>query len=522
MTTPPTDHGLASMYDSSLAFLRNVGAAAASLAERCDPYVPGILKSKWTLAAVCALAVALRMAEAIVFPGFEFPDEIYQVLEQAHRLAFGNGIIPWEFDEGVRSYMLPGVLAGIFRAAERVWPGSYLLAARLALSLLSLVPVCCSWGILRRFAGPRAALIGAFLSAVWFELVYFGPKAHSEVVAGHVLLLGAYVAFPYFEGIRPPRLIFGGFLLGLAFCLRIQLAPLMAVLWLAILIVNGWRRVLYTTLGAIVAVALAGFVDYLTLSYPYASIIGYFKVNMIGYGNHFGSFVRQPWHFMIAGFARVWSGALVLFLWFGIEGVRKSKPMLLLVAMAAALILAHSVVTHKEYRYVYPALPLLLIPVAAGIDRVIGRLYPSGAATLAAVLAAIATLSLVVGAGGNFRSHFWRWYGESKAFAMIRSAPDACGVALHLVRWGQTPGYTVLHRNIPIYNGFRDVDFERIRDGANYVVSRIPEKGYTELGKWTVGDDPVYLYRRDGACSDRFLGERLLVAKRALWDRDPE
>ena len=196
--------------------------------------------------------------------------------------------------------------------------------------------------------------------------------------------------------------------------------------------------------------------------------------------------------------------------------------MLLLVAMAAALILAHSVVTHKEYRYVYPALPLLLIPVAAGIDRVIGRLYPSGAATLAAVLAAIATLSLVVGAGGNFRSHFWRWYGESKAFAMIRSAPDACGVALHLVRWGQTPGYTVLHRNIPIYNGFRDVDFERIRDGANYVVSRIPEKGYTELGKWTVGDDPVYLYRRDGACSDRFLGERLLVAKRALWDRDPE
>jgi phosphatidylinositol glycan class B len=508
------------MFEYALTLLREVGAVAVRVAEHCDPYVPRVLKSKWTLAAVCALAVALRMAVAVVFPGFEHPDEIYQVLEQAHRLAFGNGFIPWEFDEGVRSYFWPGLLAGIFRAADRVWPGSYLLAVRLALSLFSLVAVWFSWAILRRFAGPRAALLGAFLAAVWFELVYFGPKAHNEVMGAHILLLGAYLVFPYFEGLRPARLIFGGFLLGLAFCLRVQLALVMAVLWLALWTVNGWRRVLYTTLGAIVGAALAGFVDYLTLPYPYASIIGYFKVNIIeGVSTTFG---HAPWHFMLAGFPRVWSGALVLFVWFGIEGVRKSRPMLLLVAMAAALILAHSVVAHKEYRYVYPALPLLLIPIAAGIDRVIGRLYPSGATTLAAALAGIATLSLVVGAGGNFRSHFWRRYGETKAFEIVRKAPDACGVALHLVRWGETPGYTVLHRNIPIYDGFHDADFQRIRDAANYVVSRIPEKGYTEVQRWMEGDDPVYLYRRDGGCTDRFLGERLLVDKRALWTGEPK
>ncbi len=508
------------MFESSLAFLRHPGAAAASLAERCDTYVPRVLKSKWTLAAVCALAVVLRMAVAIVFPGFEHPDEIQQVLEQAHRLAFGNGFIPWEFDEGIRSYFWPGLLAGVFRAAELVWPGSYLMAARLALSVFSLVVVWFSWAILRRFSGPRAALIGVFLSAVWVELVYFGPKAHNEVMATNVLLLGTYLVFPYIEGLRPARLIFGGCLLGLAFCLRIQLALVMAVLWIAMMTVNGWRRVLHTTLGALAGAALAGLVDYLTLPYPYASILGYYKVNILeGVSTVFG---HAPWHFMILGFARVWSGALVLFVWFGIEGVRKSKPMLLLVTMAAALVLAHSVVAHKEYRYIYPALPLLLIPVAAGIDRVIGRLYPSGAATLAVSLAGIATLSLVVGAGGNFRSHFWRSYGETKAFQMIRSAPDACGVALHQVRWGETPLYTVLHRNIPIYDGFHNADFERIRDAANYLVSRIPEKGYTELGEWLQGDDPVYLFRRDGGCTDRFLGERLLVDKRALWTGEPK
>ena len=501
------------MLQSFAVFFRKLGTTAATMAERCDPYLPRVLKSKWTLAAVCLLAVALRMAEAIVFPGYEYPDEIFQVLEQAHRLAFGNGIIPWEFAEGIRSYMLPGVFAGIFLAAERVWPGSYLLAARLILSLFSLVTVCCSWGILRRFAGPRAALIGAFLAAVWFELVYFGPKAHFEVVGGHLLLLGTFLVFPYFEGLRPARLIFGGFLLGLALCLRIQLAPVIAVLGLALLVVNGWRRVLYTTLGAVVGLALAGLVDYLTLAYPFASIIGYFKVNILEGAS--GKFGRAPWHFMILGFARVWSGALILFVWFGIEGLRKSRPLLLLFAMAAALILAHSMVAHKEYRFVYPALPLLLIPIAAGIDRVIERMYRSGAATLAAMLAGIAALSLVVGSGGNFRAHFWRRYGETKAFDMIRRAPDACGVALHLVIWGEAPGYTVLHRNIPIYNSYHDAEFQRIRDAANYLLSRAPvEPGYTKLREWKQDEDPLYLYRRDGGCTDRFLGERLKVRTR--------
>lgn len=477
--------------------------------------MPRILKSWWTLAAICGLALVLRMTVAILFPGFEHPDEVFQVLEQAHRRAFGNGFIPWEFDEGVRSYFWVGILAAIFRGAERIAPGSYLLAARLALSLLSLASVWFSWAILRRFAGPRAAVIGAFLSAVWVELVYFGPKAHSEVMAAHLMLIGLYLVFPYIDKVGPPRLVLGGLLLGLAFCLRIQLAPVIAILWLAILFVNGWQRVLYCTLGALIGVAIAGAVDYLTLPYPYASIIGYYRVNIID--DVSSKFGQAPWHFILLGFARVWSGALIPFLWFLAVGVRKSRPMLLLAALAAGLILAHSAIAHKEYRFVYPALPLLLVPIAAGIDRVMARLYPDNLAALGLTLAGIAAVSLVVAGGANFRSHFFRQYGETKAFQMIRQSPDACGVALHLVYWGETPFYTVLHRNIPIYDGYADADFARYRDAANYVVSRVPEPGYTEIREWTQGEEPVYLLRRDGGCSTKMLGSRLIVDKRALW-----
>src|ERR1039458_9330971 len=67
------------MLQSFAVFFRKLGTTAATMAERCDPYVPRVLKSKWTLAAVCLLAVALRMAEGIVFPGYEYPDEIFQL-----------------------------------------------------------------------------------------------------------------------------------------------------------------------------------------------------------------------------------------------------------------------------------------------------------------------------------------------------------------------------------------------------------------------------------------------------------
>lgn len=93
---------------------------------------------------------------------------------------------------------------------------------------------------------------------------------------------------------------------------------------------------------------------------------------------------------------------------------------------------------------------------------------------------------------------------------MIRRAPDACGVALHLEKWTDTPGYTGLHRNLPIYYAYQDADFERIRDAANYVLSRTPVEGYTKIHLWTQDEYPLYLYGRGGGCTDRFLGERLL------------
>ena len=69
---------------------------------------------------VCAFA--LRLAVSIAVPNIHWPDEILQVTEPAHRIVFGTGIVAWEWLVGIRSWLLPGVFAGLM-AIGRERPG---------------------------------------------------------------------------------------------------------------------------------------------------------------------------------------------------------------------------------------------------------------------------------------------------------------------------------------------------------------------------------------------------------------
>ena len=66
------------------------------------------------LLAVMLLAVGLRLVPIIVVPSVNWGDEVFQAIEPAHRLVFGYGLVPWEFQLGMRSWLLPGIVAAPF------------------------------------------------------------------------------------------------------------------------------------------------------------------------------------------------------------------------------------------------------------------------------------------------------------------------------------------------------------------------------------------------------------------------
>ena len=68
--------------------------------------------------ALFLVAAAIRLWAAIGIWGMVWPDEIFQTLEQGHRFAFGLGMIPWEFRDGARSWVFPGLLGLAYKAAS--------------------------------------------------------------------------------------------------------------------------------------------------------------------------------------------------------------------------------------------------------------------------------------------------------------------------------------------------------------------------------------------------------------------
>jgi hypothetical protein len=65
-----------------------------------------------------ALGLGLRLAVAFASDSVHHPDEVFQYAEQAHRLVFRYGVIPWEYRFGARSWLLPLFISGPLEAAR--------------------------------------------------------------------------------------------------------------------------------------------------------------------------------------------------------------------------------------------------------------------------------------------------------------------------------------------------------------------------------------------------------------------
>jgi hypothetical protein len=151
-------------------------------------------------------------------------------------------------------------------------PGYYLPLIGGSFAALGAAPVVCSFLWCRPHFGAVGALLAAAAISVAPELVYFGARTLTEVVAGNVLVIALYVLEPGYRVTSYRRLVVGGALLGLVCVMRVQLAPAIAMvaLW------TNWRadreRVLAMLTGAFAVLIGAAILDTLTLGYPFASL----------------------------------------------------------------------------------------------------------------------------------------------------------------------------------------------------------------------------------------------------------
>jgi hypothetical protein len=419
------------------------------------------------LGTLAALALALRIGVAVALPSVAHPDEVFQYLEAAHRWAFGYGVETWEYRIGTRSWLLPGLIGIVMRIADALAPSpeGYVVATQAVLAAASLAVVATAflWGL--RTHGQAGAVVAGGCAALWCDLVFFAAKPLTEVLAGHLLVPALYLV--RFVGERSARrFAVAGVLFGLVLVLRIHLAPAIGVaaLYAARGEVRG--RWLPMAAGGAAVVVLAGLLDRITWSYPFQAQFLNFWVNVVeGKANQFGV---EKWTWYAAMFAHVWAWAIVPMA----AALLVARREALLVLVALAILVAHSAVAHKEYRFLFPLIPIAVLLFGLGTAEAVRRLATARpAAFAAAALAAWAATSFAVAQRPAFASYFEDFAWKMQVFARLGRMPDLCGLALFRVHFTDTPGYTWLHRDVPIIVIESAADIPRLAPFANYVLT---------------------------------------------------
>ena len=396
----------------------------------------------WAVAAVLLLAVALRAWMFSIFD-ISHADEFMQYLEQGNRLATGHGIVPWEVRYGARNAVIPQLLAGPLWLGHALWPGTLgavWLARGLYAGLCGGLTLVAAWRI-GMVAGRVQAFAALVAAAVWWESVVFTDLLLSDSLSAPLLLLAAPALLDRESGARAR--FWAGLLLGLAVLARFQSGLFAAVLVVAALRWE-WRRWGPVVAGGLMALALGAASDLASGHVPFGWVWQNLAMN-VGAENRAARFGAEPAGFYLA---TMWvhMGPAAVFVVLGAV----CCPARLRPVLAAALVhlAAHSLLAHKEFRFVWPAELSFVVLARAASAGLAGRLVAGRGAAL--VVAGWCALSaLAVGASGGAGAV--RGGGAISRVAQWAAARGAtCGIALPN-QWRAHLVPAMLPREIPLY-----------------------------------------------------------------------
>jgi hypothetical protein len=327
-----------------------------------------------------------------------------------------------------------------------------------------------------------------------------------------------------------------GALLGTAALLRLQLAPGIAAAFLT-QIVMGWKvrgvqlsRARHLLIGAAPVVVLFGVVDAITWRYPFRSIWNYFAINIIaGKASKYGIL---PFDAFWDYFTSVWSMAFVPLILLVVRGARDKLP---LAIAAFVTFFLHSLVAHKEYRFDYPVVVIIIVLASLGLADVLcasnlsrvtsrlrhiipwlGFLAWSGISLALALRFDMALIQVPMELNHTGRPWTVR-KGAMNGMRDIGKDPGTCGVGMIYVGWGYVGGYTFLHRKVPMFEIRHRGELSKMSHLVNAIIVRGRVRDFSPYRLERCWEE-YCIYRRPGGCQPPDEGHALnnLLVSRKL------
>lgn len=324
------------------------------------------------------LAGALaRIVAATVGLGFHARDDYFHVLVPALRWVT-DPTFDWDASglpgAGLRSHLVPRLVAGAIRLGHDLGitePEALLRWLYLWVGAYGLLVVPGVYLVAGRLLSRRGQLVATWLAALHFAMPYAGTRLLIEAMAMPPLVFGLWlVTFP-----SARRIGLGGLFIGLACWFRFQLG-VAAVAIAGVLAWQAMRGEAETRLprimrsvgalagGGLVAVALQGGYDALTTGRflgPVLANIAYNAAPPAELTRSSAFTYVGLWLLLTVPPATLW---LAPAMWLA------ARRLGLVVWPFVAFVLVHSLVPHKEERFMLPVLPLFLVWVAACVDEI--------------------------------------------------------------------------------------------------------------------------------------------------------
>jgi phosphatidylinositol glycan class B len=316
-------------------------------------------------------------------------DEHFQILEFAsYKLGHSPASdLPWEFAEKMRPALQPAMAYIVCRMMDglHATPFAEAFALRLFTSITALVVSLLLCVLAHRWLSSGLAKKTLFLVTCFFWFFpYYHCRFSSENYAG--LAFFAAVAILLWTPLsaaagdasgrgRPLRFLAAGFLMGLAFFFRFQMAFAVAGLWLWLVIFKKATLREFVFLAAAFCAACCVNIGIDRWFYGSWALtpVNYFDVNILKgvSGRDFGV---TPWwqyfYFMIVNLMPPLSLLVVIALFVTVYKCPRNP----LVWASVPFFLAHCAIGHKEFRFLFPlmyALPALLVLGADSLGPVI-------------------------------------------------------------------------------------------------------------------------------------------------------
>lgn len=320
------------------------------------PLDNGVLRAR-----LVVFCVVFRLINCLLVQTSFVPDEYWQSLEVSHRMVYNYGYLTWEWKAGIRGFTYPLFFAFLYKILHFInYDSVYLLIwlPRVTQALLAAFADVKFFFLVRTLENEDVARWAFFCQLCsWFTWFCCTRTLTNSTETSITCLALFYFPLPGSKTHSSKKYLS---LVALAVIVR----PTALIVWFPLLIYHFWQEDnklqlithRYIPIGTL-AIVISTVIDCLFYDKWTLVQFNFLKFNVFhGVADFYGS---HPWHwYFTQGFVVVLGPHLPLFLHGCSLAFRRYRVLL---AAVIWTIVVYSLLPHKEFRFIYPVLPLCMV-----------------------------------------------------------------------------------------------------------------------------------------------------------------